>query len=43
MSEIPHPHAAHDSDCGRFACQFLVQSFFGGSVVSICYITLGVG
>ena len=30
MSEIPHPHAAHDSDCGRFACQFLVQSFFWG-------------
>ena len=20
----------HDSDCDRFACQFLVRSFFGG-------------
>jgi len=43
MSETPNPHAAHlnhDSDCDRFACQFLVRSFFVG-VVSICYITLG--
>ena len=30
----------NDSDCDRFACQFMVLSFFG-SVVSICYITLG--
>ena len=46
VSEIPHPHAAHlpyylnhDSDCDRFACQFMVLSFFGGGVVPICYIT----
>ena len=46
VSETPHPHAAqllnHDSDCDRFARQFLPRSFFGG-VVSICYITLGGG
>jgi len=30
----------HDSYCDRFACQFLVRSFFAG-VVSICYMTLG--
>jgi len=29
----------HDSDCDRFACQFLVWSRFGRGIVSMCYIT----
>ena len=34
----------HDSDCGRFVCQFLVVIFRARGVVSVCYsITQGVG
>jgi len=50
MSEIPHPHAAHlpllpnhDSDCDRFACQFLVRSFLLGVSFQFGIITLWVG
>jgi len=31
----------HDSDCGRFACKFLVRSFFGGGAVSIFLYNIG--
>jgi len=31
-----HIYLNHDSDCGRFACQFVVRSFFGGG----CRFTL---
>jgi len=40
MSETPNPHAAHlnhDSDCDRFACQFLVRSFFVGGCFNLLY------
>ena len=31
-----HIYLNHDSYCDRFACQFLILSFSGGSIVSIC-------